>query len=197
MEVENQLSFMQEELDAQHEERVEVLLSVCLCLFGWNCCRCEKNWISKPCSSQLFLRCAGYVQEYRVRCASTLFVLVIQELARAKRSVAEYQKEAMQALQSTGWFVGLYCITLSNAVLLRILRTLHALLQFHRFGLTGASKALEYDFCVFSIDMSLAAASDKHVSLEAALCALKNSPGPARVAMLAERVKEAAERHGL
>ena len=30
MEVENQLSYMQEELDAQHEESVQVLLSVCL-----------------------------------------------------------------------------------------------------------------------------------------------------------------------
>ena len=65
------------------------------------------------------------------------------------------------------------------------------------FCLTGASKALEYDFCVFSLDMSLAAASDKRVSLEAALCALKSAPGPARVAMLAARVKEAVERHGL
>ena len=33
MEVENQLSSMQEELDAQHQERVEVPLSVCLCSF--------------------------------------------------------------------------------------------------------------------------------------------------------------------
>ena len=102
MEVENQLSFMQEELDAQHEERVEVLLSVCLCSFGWNCCRCEKSWIIRSRSSQLFPRCAGYVQEYRARCASALFVVVIQELARAKRSVAEYEKEAMQALQPYG-----------------------------------------------------------------------------------------------
>ena len=81
---------------------------------------------------------------------------------------------------------------------LLILRSLHSLrYSFIYFGLTGASKALEYDLCVFSIDMSLAAASDKHVSLETALCALKSASGPARVAMLAARVKEAAERHGL
>ena len=33
MEVENQLSYMQEELEAQHEERLQVSLSVCLCSF--------------------------------------------------------------------------------------------------------------------------------------------------------------------
>ena len=65
------------------------------------------------------------------------------------------------------------------------------------FGLTGASKALESDLFALSIDMSLGAASDKHVSLEVALCALKSAPGPARVAMLAARVKEAVERRGL
>ena len=41
-------------------------------------------------------------QEYRAWCSSALIILVIQELARAKRSVAEYEKEAMQALQPTG-----------------------------------------------------------------------------------------------
>ena len=42
------------------------------------------------------------------RCASALFKLVIQELARAKRGVAEYEKEALQAVQPTGWLGGLY-----------------------------------------------------------------------------------------
>ena len=51
-------------------------------------------------------------------------------------------------------------------------------------------------YLYFQIDTSLAEASDKHVSLEAALFALKSASGPTSVAILAARVKEAAERLG-
>ena len=79
MEVENQLSYMQEELDAQHEERVQVLLSSVSAHFCWELLQMRKE-------------------------------LDKHIVARAKKRVAENEKEAMQVLQPTGWLVGLDCI---------------------------------------------------------------------------------------